>query len=1014
MKNTISIAGNSHSKFTLLCLSFLVLISLITPTFSLGVDKGAPGKPISSSGFAETNANKLTAPSATMTNSAAITINDRPSTAPANPAPATPYPSGITFSGLAGTVSGVSLTLNNVTHARPRDIDVLLVAPDGTKSLIVMADAGGLNAISGVNITLDDAAAAILPGDAAGMTDATITTGSYKPTNGVGGAPEPDAFPAPAPTSGYGLPAPTGSATFASVFNGTSPNGTWNLYVLDDSSSAGATGSIAGGWTLNVTTAASGIATTTTLTSAPNPSFADQPVAFTATVASGSGTPTGTVTFAQGATTLSCGTVAVNGSGQAVCNIPAGGLAEGSNVITATYNPTGSFSTSNGSVTHTVNNQTTVAGSQYCNSGAITVNDTTSTTPYPSNIFVSGLSGNIGKVVLTLNNITTPRPRELDILLIGPSGQKFVPISDVGDLTAATGITLVLDDAAANPLPTGDGSVLSGGTFRPTDFTSGGSEVFPAPAPAGPYNSPGPNGTATFANTFNGTNPNGQWNLYIVDDSPGGGTSTISGGWCLTFEVVTPPTITKSFVQTSLPLGSTGTMRFVVNNPEPAKAISGISFTDTLPAGISVGNGSSAVCGGTLTTAAPNSVSFAGGTLAGGASCTIDVGIVGSQAGAWNNTTSVVSSTQTGAGAASNTATLTVVAPPNVSKAFSPAIVNVNDITTLTITLTNPSANTVALSGVGVTDSFPNGLIVAAVPAVTNTCGGTFTAAAGASSISLSGGTIPLSGSCAVSVKVRATFSGDKVNTTGTVTSTNGGTGGTASATLAVNALNLEGDINPRPNQMDNPTPGQSGDSVVTSGDVTQIRRFVLGQDTADSITTNEFQKADTAPFDTKGDGNLNSGDVTQIRRYVLGIDPPTAAAGPTMPATPQQLKLNAETSKEAESYNQLAPQATRTLSVVRSALSENILTGNTLTVAVQLNTDASKIGATAFNADLNYDTAVLSNPTNVRPAPGVSGVNGTGTGGTAAAASGNLLSAGVFRVLADLPPPQTFGLGRQ
>jgi poly(3-hydroxybutyrate) depolymerase len=91
--------------------------------------------------------------------------------------------------------------------------------------------------------------------------------------------------------------------------------------------------------------------TTTTLVSAPNPSTVGQTVVFTATVAPPyTGTPTGTVTFKNGATTM--GTVVLSG-GQAIFNRAF--FATGTKSITANYSGDTNFTPSSGELTQTVN-----------------------------------------------------------------------------------------------------------------------------------------------------------------------------------------------------------------------------------------------------------------------------------------------------------------------------------------------------------------------------------------------------------------------------------------------------------------------------------------------------------------------------------------------------------------------------------------------------------------------------------------------------------------------------------
>jgi hypothetical protein len=94
--------------------------------------------------------------------------------------------------------------------------------------------------------------------------------------------------------------------------------------------------------------------TTTSLGSSLNPSTLGASVTFTATVTSGSGTPTGTVNFKDGGTSIGgCGSVSLS-SGSAQCATSA--LAQGSRSITAEYSGSGSHAASTSStLTQTVN-----------------------------------------------------------------------------------------------------------------------------------------------------------------------------------------------------------------------------------------------------------------------------------------------------------------------------------------------------------------------------------------------------------------------------------------------------------------------------------------------------------------------------------------------------------------------------------------------------------------------------------------------------------------------------------
>ncbi len=259
-----------------------------------------------------------------------------------------------------------------------------------------------------------------------------------------------------------------------------------------------------------------------------------------------------------------------------------------------------------------------------------------------------------------------------------------------------------------------------------------------------------------------------------------------------TIAAIGPPTITKAFGPLAILVNGTTALTFTLGNPNPGVALSGVGFTDTLPAGLAVAtpNGLASTCGGTVNAVAgAGSIGLASGALPAGGSCAITVHVSGATIGVKRNTTSAVTSTEGGTGRTASAFLVVVsppvVEPPTIAKSFGVANLPLNGTTTLTIALANPDPEA-DLSGVGFTDTLPAGLVVATPNGLTNTCVGTVTAAAGAGSVALAGGGLPVGGACAITVDVTGTTAGVKDNTTSAVTSTEGGTGGTASASLTV------------------------------------------------------------------------------------------------------------------------------------------------------------------------------------------------------------------------------------
>ena len=271
-------------------------------------------------------------------------------------------------------------------------------------------------------------------------------------------------------------------------------------------------------------------------------------------------------------------------------------------------------------------------------------------------------------------------------------------------------------------------------------------------------------------------------------------------------EVDPPPTISKAFLESISPyadistlvVGGTSKLTFTLNNNDAAAvALSGVKFTDDLPTGLEVAStpNASTTCLGsptwtpgtgdtTLTFGDPT-----GATMAVSSSCTVSVDITATAAGQFENVSNYISSNESGENTSSSgygTDTLAAIAPPSILKDFSPTTVLTGNTTILTFTITNPNQSQ-ALSGVAFSDTLPAGADV--TTGSSSQCGGTLTVTDNdpvADTIVLTGGSIAADDSCTFSVTVTGTTTGSKDNVTGTVTSTEGGDGNTASASFFV------------------------------------------------------------------------------------------------------------------------------------------------------------------------------------------------------------------------------------
>lgn len=160
----------------------------------------------------------------------------------------------------------------------------------------------------------------------------------------------------------------------------------------------------------------------------------------------------------------------------------------------------------------------------FSNSSSIIIQDDSAANPYPATINVQGMpTNNISGLTVSLYGLSHTYPADIDILLVGPTGQKTLLMSDTGGGNDIVNVNLTFDDNAANSVPA---NTITSGAYQPTN--SGATDNFANPAPASPY--------SVTLSVFNNTNVNGDWKLYIMDDT-GGDDGLISGGWNIVFYV---------------------------------------------------------------------------------------------------------------------------------------------------------------------------------------------------------------------------------------------------------------------------------------------------------------------------------------------------------------------------------------------------------------------------------------------------------------------------------------------
>ena len=237
-----------------------------------------------------------------------------------------------------------------------------------------------------------------------------------------------------------------------------------------------------------------------------------------------------------------------------------------------------------------------------CTSSAgITVSSTVGAS-IGSTATVTGLSGTITAISMTLTNLNVANLNNVAMVLVPPSGSGLTALDFLSGLCGSGSqqignSTFTLADTGANGPGNTSGlmpglgistcpSALSG-TYLPTDWFPG-QDTFNSPGPGTSYNSAGTNPSTDGSGTFNfssfgtsGSAMNGTWTLYIANQVSPPNPSGSLGSWSISF-TGSSSTATTTSISQPIPNGSSSLVYTSSNVNHQATTPTSVTLTATV------------------------------------------------------------------------------------------------------------------------------------------------------------------------------------------------------------------------------------------------------------------------------------------------------------------------------------------------------------------------------------------------------------------------------------------------
>ncbi|NJN72800.1 MAG: hypothetical protein HC799_08340 [Limnothrix sp. RL_2_0] len=461
-----------------------------------------------------------------------------------------------------------------------------------------------------------------------------------------------------------------------------------------------------------------------------------------------------------------------------------------------------------------------------------------------------------------------------------PAGATAIAIANPPNTTTTCGPGVVTAAAGGTNLSLANGTIparigaVNGLCVVEVDVTSTNS--------SGSYTNTIPAGTIT--------NPNGFSNLEdtigVLNFSP------------LSLDLV------KSFNPLNVDAGTPSRLTVLLTNPSPTEEYLDVSFIDNMPTGMLVfapPNPQTTCTDGVISaTSGQSNFSFSGASLPAGSSCTVSLDVTLTQVGTSVNT--ILAGQATSFQGATNTqnasASISSLPGLGVSKEFDPRIIEPNGVSRLTITVINGDDDS-SIAGVAFTDIMPSGLDIATPDNVfTNCTNGTASVdtVANPNTLSLTGATIGLGGTCQVQVDVTASAPGDYVNTipAGDVTDSSG----SSNSAQVTDVLTVA----TRPTLSKNFSP-----STISPGDTSTLTISLNNPNTAPITLTSRLVDTLPANVTVASTPNISGTCTTSSVTAVAGASTVSYANGATIPAGSCTIQVDV-TSSVSGTYTNTIP----------------------------------------------------------------------------------------------------------